>query len=57
VLTSPYVKDYTRFKKYGLLFTPGLVVNEKLVAAGRIPSASEIMTFLTTALMEADQTA
>jgi hypothetical protein len=30
--------------------TPGLVVNEKVVSAGRIPSEAEITTFLVNAL-------
>lgn len=48
--TLHHITDYRQFMKYGLLFTPGLVINEKLVAAGRIPEASECMTFLTNAL-------
>ena len=47
------VTDYTEFAKYKLLMTPGLVINEKLVSAGRIPTEAEITTFLTNALMEA----
>jgi hypothetical protein len=39
--------------KYNIMSTPGLVINEKLVSAGRIPSLAEITTFITTALMEA----
>jgi hypothetical protein len=34
--------------------TPGLVVNEKLVCAGRVPEASEIVSMLATALAEQD---
>ena len=45
--------DYSEFVKYKLFATPGLVINEKLVSAGRIPSEAEITTFLTNALMEA----
>jgi small redox-active disulfide protein 2 len=47
------VTDYAEIMKYKLLATPGLVINEKVVAAGRVPSEAEITTFLTTALMEA----
>jgi small redox-active disulfide protein 2 len=45
------VTDYAEFAKYRLMATPGLVINEKLVSAGRIPSEAEITTFLTNALM------
>jgi len=47
--TLQHITDYQQFMKYGLLFTPGLVVNEKLVVAGRVPASSEIVTFLSTA--------
>ena len=47
------VTDYAEIMKYSILSTPGLVIDEKLVVSGRIPSESEITTFLTTALMEA----
>jgi len=45
------VTDYPEIMKYNVISTPGLVINEKLVSAGRIPSEAEITTFLTTALM------
>ena len=44
------VTDYARIIEYPILSTPGLVVNEKLVASGRIPSEAEITTFLMDAL-------
>ena len=44
------VTDYTKITEYPILSTPGLVINEKLVASGRIPSEAEITTFLTDAL-------
>jgi small redox-active disulfide protein 2 len=46
------VTDHAEFAKYKLMMTPGLVINEKLVSAGRIPSEAEITTFLTNALIE-----
>jgi hypothetical protein len=33
-----------------VLATPGLVINEKLVSAGRIPSDAEVMTWIADAL-------
>ncbi len=38
---------------YNILSTPGLVINEKVVSAGRIPSEAEIVTFLVDALERA----
>ena len=46
------VTDYAEIMKYPILSTPGLVINEKVVASGRIPAEAEITTFITTALME-----
>ena len=40
------VIDYKEIQKYQILGTPGLVINEKVVCAGRIPEESEIMTWL-----------
>jgi len=45
------VADYSEINKYRLLAIPGLVINEKLVCAGRLPSEAEITTFLVDALM------
>jgi small redox-active disulfide protein 2 len=44
------VTDYNEIMKYDVLSTPGLVINEKLVVSGRVPSEGEITTFLTDAL-------
>jgi small redox-active disulfide protein 2 len=47
------VTDYAEIMKYPILSTPGLVINDKLVASGRIPSEAEITTFLADALQTA----
>jgi len=44
------VTDYAEITKYPILSTPGLVINEKVVSSGRIPSLAEISTFLADAL-------
>ena len=47
------VTEYPEIMKYNIMSTPGLVINVKLVSAGRVPSEAEITSFITTALMEA----
>ena len=44
------VKDIKKIMEYPILTTPGLVINEKLVCSGRVPSKAEVTTFITTAL-------
>jgi small redox-active disulfide protein 2 len=46
------VTDWEEIKKYPILGTPGLVINEKLVCAGRIPDQAEVSTWLANAEME-----
>jgi small redox-active disulfide protein 2 len=48
-----HVTEYPEIMKYNIMSTPGLVINEKLVSAGRVPNEAEVTTLLTTALMEA----
>ncbi|HUU13225.1 MAG TPA: thioredoxin family protein [Terriglobia bacterium] len=36
---------------YRILATPGLVINEKVVCAGRIPTPAEMTTWVTNALI------
>ncbi len=45
-----HVTDYQQITEYGVLRTPGLVINEKVVSSGKIPSEAEIITFLANAL-------
>jgi hypothetical protein len=45
------VTNRSEFQKYNLLAMPGLVINEKLVSVGRIPSESEVMTWVVDALV------
>ncbi|MFC2044928.1 thioredoxin family protein [Chloroflexota bacterium] len=46
------VKDVKKIMEYPILITPGLVINEKLVCSGRVPSKSEVTTFITKALAQ-----
>lgn len=46
------VTDYHKIMEYDIISTPGLVINEKVYSSGKIPSQSEIVTYLATALEE-----
>lgn len=45
------VTDWAEIKKYPILATPGLVINEKLVCGGRIPNEAEVSSWLADAMM------
>jgi small redox-active disulfide protein 2 len=40
------VTEYPEIMKYNVMSTPGLVVNEKLVSYGRIPSPIEVTAWI-----------
>lgn len=44
------VTDYSQITQYPILSTPGLVINERVVCSGRIPSEAEVTSWLATAL-------
>lgn len=41
-----HVKDQAAIHAYPILATPGLVINEKLVCAGRIPTLDEVKSWV-----------
>ncbi len=44
--TVEKVTDYPTIVGYGVLSTPGLVVDERLVSSGRVPSVDEVRELL-----------
>ena len=51
-LSAEFVKvtEYPEIMAYGVMSTPALVIDEKLVLAGRVPSCDEVVTLLKRAL-------
>ena len=41
------IEDIAEIMTYDIMSTPGLVVDEKIVSKGRVPSESEILTLIT----------
>lgn len=42
-VTLDHLSDPDDFRRYHVMYTPGLVMNEQLIVAGRLPSGPEIM--------------
>ena len=45
--TITKVEDIMKIMEYGIMRTPGLVIDGKVVISGRVPSTPEIKSFLT----------
>jgi small redox-active disulfide protein 2 len=45
------VTEMPEIIKYRILATPGLVINDKVVCAGRIPTVAEVTTWVANALV------
>jgi len=41
-----HIKDINEFMKRGVMFTPALAINGKVVAAGKVPAEAEIARML-----------
>ena len=48
--TVEKVTDYPTIAGYGVMSTPGLVVDEKVVVSGRVPRVAEVKMLLTGAM-------
>jgi small redox-active disulfide protein 2 len=53
--TIEEVKDINKIVEYAVLTTPGLVVNEELVCAGRVPTKAELTQLIANALTKEDK--
>jgi small redox-active disulfide protein 2 len=48
--TVEKVDDYPAIMGYGIMATPGLVVDDKVLVSGRVPKPAEIKQLLTAAM-------
>ena len=53
--TVEEVKDINKIVEYAILTTPGLIINEELVCAGRVPNKAEVTQLITDALTKEDK--
>lgn len=45
-----YITDMAEISTYGLLRTPGLIINNKVVSYGRVPKLDEVKEMISKAL-------
>jgi len=50
--TIQHLTDQAEMIKYPIIYTPGLVINDQLVCAGRIPSIKEVISWAEEALAQ-----
>jgi len=46
------VEDFPTIMSYGVMSTPALAIDGKVVMSGKVPSQAEVSAFITTALAE-----
>jgi len=44
-VTLEHVQDILEIERYPVLFTPALVINDKVICAGRVPKKDEILAW------------
>jgi len=49
------IKDMKKIMQYPILMTPGLVINEKVVLSGKVPSKAEVEQLIMNALDAEDK--
>ena len=49
------VTDVKEIMRYGVMNTPGLVINDKVVSSGRVPALSQVTTMIASALTQRDR--
>jgi small redox-active disulfide protein 2 len=46
------VEDFVKIMSYGVMATPALAIDGKVVLVGRVPSKADVTTLITTALAQ-----
>jgi small redox-active disulfide protein 2 len=41
------ISDYAKIAEYGVMKTPAMVIDEKVIFSGRVPSVEELKEYLT----------